>query len=93
MYTVYLWYMVATVSTRELRDSLADVIDQASRDEVTIVTRRGREVAAVVPIAALAALREYEESQVAAMIDASLAGGGANVPMGDVIAETLARTE
>jgi hypothetical protein len=57
------------------------------------VTRRGREVAAVVPIAALAALREYEESQVAAMIDASLAGGGANVPMGDVIAETLARTE
>jgi prevent-host-death family protein len=85
--------MTVTLSTRELRDSLADVIDQAARDEVTIVTRRGREVAAVVPIAALAALREYEESQVAALIDASLADTSPSVPMADVIAETLARTE
>jgi prevent-host-death family protein len=38
-------------SVRELRDSLADVLnDAAVRGEVTYVTNRGRRIAAIVPV-------------------------------------------
>jgi prevent-host-death family protein len=93
MCEMYASYMTTVISTVELRDKLADVIDNARHDEVTIVTRRGHEAAAIVPISALAALRRYEEAEVLAMIDASLADPRPSVPMSEVIAETLARSE
>lgn len=80
---------------RELRDSLADVIDRAIRDEVTVVQRRGREVAAVVPIEFLREYLRLEEEHVAAILDERMAAAkaGEGIPLEDVMAETLARSE
>ncbi|NED96870.1 type II toxin-antitoxin system Phd/YefM family antitoxin [Phytoactinopolyspora alkaliphila] len=82
-------------SVRELRDSLADVIDRALRDEITVVQRRGKEVAAVVPIEYLREYQRLEEERVAAILDERMAAvrEGEGVPLEDVMAETLARTE
>lgn len=83
-----------TSSVRELRDTLADVIDRASHDEVTIVTRRGRQVAAVVPIEMVAEYRRWEEERVAALIDERMAmSDGTGATLAEVMAETLARPE
>jgi prevent-host-death family protein len=83
-----------TSSVRELRDTLADVIDRASHDEVTIVTRRGREVAAVVPIEMVTEYRRWEEERVAALIDERMAvSDGTGASLAEVMAETLARPE
>ena len=90
---MYIWYMSNTVTTKDLRENLAEVIDHATHDEVTYVTRRGRQVAAVVPISVVENARKYEEAQVAAMLDKSLGDPRPNVPMSEVLAETLARTE
>ena len=85
--------MTVTVSTRELREQLADVIDRARHDDVTLVTSRGREVAAVVPIDALRALRAYEDAEDLRLIDASMANPGPTATLAEVMAETLARKE
>lgn len=90
---VYTCDMSETASIRELRDNLADIVDRASHNEVTTVTRRGRPVAAVVPIALVDEWRRWEEERVIAMIDESLADPCPSVPMSDVLAETLARPE
>lgn len=83
-----------TTSVRELRDTLADVIDRATHDEVTIVTRRGREVAAIVPIEMVDEYRRWEEERVAALIDERMAvSDGTGPSLAEVMAETLARPE
>ena len=83
-----------TSSVRELRDTLADVIDRATHDEVTIVTRRGREVAAIVPIEMVEEYRRWEEERVAALIDERMAASDGTGPsLAEVMAETLARPE
>lgn len=82
-----------TASVRELREHLSDVLSRADHDEITTVTRNGREIAAVVPISVVAEWRRWEEERVIAMIDESLADSRPNVPMADVLAETLARDE
>jgi len=93
MYTWYIRGMENTASVREVRDHLADVVDRASRDELTIITRRGREVAAVVPIELVREWRRWEEERVVAMLDERMASAGPGVPIEEVIAETLARPE
>jgi prevent-host-death family protein len=101
MCQVYAWCMSDTdlpvMTTREARDNLADVIDNAAHDKPTIVTRRGRPVAAVVPISMVQRARRYEEAAeeqyLAALIDHSEANPGEPTSLDDVIAETLARTE
>jgi prevent-host-death family protein len=80
-------------SVREVRDHLADIVDRATRDELTIVTRRGREVAAVVPIELVREWRRWEEERVVAMLDKRMASTEPGVPIEEVIAETLARPE
>lgn len=82
-------------SVRELRDNLAEVIDRAIRDEVTVVQRRGRDVAAVVPIEFLHEYQRLEEQRVAALLDERMAAArsGEGIPLEDVMAETLARSE
>ncbi len=80
---------------RELRDRLADVIDRADRDDtVTVVTRRGREVAAVVPIQMVREHQQWEEEHFLALIDERMAASdGTGTSLAEVMAETLARKE
>jgi len=86
--------MSGTMSTRELREQLADVLADAGRDEVTIVTSRGREVAAVVPIELLREYRLLEEREVLRIIEERRANDdGTRFTLDEVMAETLARTE
>jgi prevent-host-death family protein len=83
-----------TASVRELRDGLADYIDRAAHDEVTIVTRRGKEVAAVVPVQVVKEWRQWEEERFAALIDERMAASdGTGATLDEVMAETLARPE
>src|SRR5689334_11315409 len=90
------------LSIREARARLADVVDQADRDQPTVITRRGRPVAAVVPVQILRRYLELEEREINRVVDermAERAGGtpeglpdGA-VPLEDVMRETLSRAE
>lgn len=93
VYIRYTYTMDTTASVRDVRDNLADVVDRAAHDEVTIITRRGREVAAVVPIELVHEWRRWEEERVVAMLDERMASTEPGVPMEEVIAETLERPE
>jgi len=87
---VYHWYirdMDNTASIREVRDSLADVVDRATHDEPTIITRRGREVAAVVPIELLREWRTWEEERVVRLV--AERADEPRYPMDQVMAEVL----
>ncbi|MFJ3789792.1 type II toxin-antitoxin system Phd/YefM family antitoxin [Kitasatospora sp. NPDC090091] len=82
---------VESVSVREAREHFARVIDRAEHDEPTVITRRGREVAAVVPIELLREYRQWEERELARLIEERR-----NEPtysLDEVMAETLARPE
>lgn len=82
-----------TASVREVREHLAEVIEKAAHDELTIITRHGREVAAVVPIELVREWRRWEEERVLRIVDERRAAAQPGIPMEDVIAETLARPE
>ncbi|MFC7327036.1 type II toxin-antitoxin system prevent-host-death family antitoxin [Marinactinospora rubrisoli] len=78
-------------SIRQVRDHLADVVDRADRDdEPTVISRRGREVAAVVPIDMLRKYLEYEEQAIIRMVQERMQNPAPGIPMEDVIAEVLA---
>lgn len=79
-------------SIRELRARLAEVVERADRDDQpTVITRRGKPVAAVVSIEILRQYQEWEERELNRIIDERLADPRPSVPIEDVIAETLAR--
>jgi len=80
-------------SVRELRDHLADVIDRADReDEVTVVTRRGKEVAAVVPIQVYHEHKRWEQERLLALIDERMAASdGTGATLTEVMAEVAER--
>ena len=83
-----------TESVRDLRAHLAEVVERADRDDqATVITRRGKPVAAVVSIEVLRKYQEWEERELNRIIDERIADRSARVPLEDVIAETLARTE
>lgn len=82
---------VESVSIREARERLADVIDRAEHDEPTVITRRGREVAAVVPIELLREYRQWEERELLRLIEERR--GEPTYSLEEVLAETLARPE
>jgi prevent-host-death family protein len=87
---MYHWYirgMDATASIREVRDRLADVVDRATHDEPTIITRRGREVAAVVPIEMLREWRAWEEERVVRLV--AERSGEPTYPLEHVMNEVL----
>jgi prevent-host-death family protein len=77
----------ASASIRELRDTLADVVDRATHDEPTIITRRGRQVAAVVPIALLREWRAWEEERVVRLV--AERANEPTYPLEQVMAEVL----
>lgn len=81
-------------SIRDVRAHLADVVERADRDDQpTIITRRGKAVAAVVSVEILRKYQEWEEREINRIIDDRMANRSAGVPLEDVIAETLARDE
>ena len=83
-----------TESIRDLRAHLAEVVERADRDDqATVITRRGKPVAAVVSIEVLRKYQEWEERELNRIIDERMADRSRGVPLEDVIAETLARNE
>ncbi|MFD3513621.1 type II toxin-antitoxin system Phd/YefM family antitoxin [Streptomyces sp. NPDC058657] len=81
-------------SIRDVRAHLAEVVERADRDDVpTVITRRGREVAAVVSIEVLRKYQEWEEREINRIIDERMANPEAGVAMEDIMRETLARSE
>lgn len=89
-YTRYAWYMSdETASVRDVREHLAEVVDRAAHDELTIITRRGREIAAVVPIEMVREYRQWEEEQVLRVIEQRRADTQPGIPMEDVMADVL----
>lgn len=88
MYHWYTWYMDNTASIREVREALADVVDRAAHDEPTIITSRGREVAAVVPIGVLREWRAWEEEKVLQLV--AERASEPRYPLMQVLAEVLA---
>ena len=81
-----------TESIREAREHLATIVDRAERDgEATVITRRGREVAAVIPIDLLREYRILEEREILRII--AERRDEPTVSMDEVLAETLARPE
>lgn len=81
-----------TESIRDLRAHLAEVVERADRDDqATVITRRGKPVAAVVSIDVLRKYQDWEESELNRIIDERMADRSNRVPLEDVIAETLAR--
>jgi len=83
-----------TESIRDLRAHLAEVVERADRDDqATVITRRGKPVAAVVSIEVLRKYQEWEERELNRIIDERMADRSARIPLEDVIAETLARSD
>jgi prevent-host-death family protein len=81
-------------SIREVRAHLAEVVDRADRDDLpTVITRRHKEVAAVVSIDVLRKYQQMEEREINRIIDERMASASAGVPIEDVMKETLARSE
>jgi prevent-host-death family protein len=81
-------------SVRDVRSHLADVVDRADRDDqATVITRRGKPVAAVVPIEVLRKYQEWEEREINRIVDERMSSRSAAIPIEDVIQETLARSE
>lgn len=90
---MYTWYMSAhpVEPIREVREHLAEVVDRA-RDQPTIITRRGREVAAVVSIDVLRRYEELDEQETLRIITERMASNEPGIPLEEVMRETLART-
>ncbi|MBC3985103.1 type II toxin-antitoxin system Phd/YefM family antitoxin [Streptomyces sp. AC536] len=81
-------------SIRDVRAHLAEVVERADRDGVpTVITRRGRQVAAVVSIEVLRGYQEWEERQLNQIIGERVDNPAPGVPLGEVVRETLARGE
>ncbi|WP_285597607.1 type II toxin-antitoxin system Phd/YefM family antitoxin [Kineosporia sp. NBRC 101731] len=94
------------LSIRDVRERLADVVDEACHDRPTVITRRGRPVAALVPIDILRRYLELEEREINRIIDERICGhpqsegetedsgapAGA-VPLETVLRETASRAE
>lgn len=81
-------------SIRNVRAHLAEVVERADRDDMpTVITRRGKEVAAVVSIDVLRKYQEWEEREINRIIDERMANPAVAVPIEDVMKETLERSE
>ncbi|WP_324787459.1 type II toxin-antitoxin system prevent-host-death family antitoxin [Streptomyces sp. H51] len=81
-------------SIRDVRAHLAEVVEHAGLDDVaTVITRRGKQVAAVASIEVLGKYQEREEREINRIIDERMAGPAPGIPIEDVMRETLTRGE
>lgn len=81
-------------SIRDVRAHLAEVVERADREDVpTVITRRGKQVAAVVSVEVLRRYQRWEELEINRIIDERMANPAPGVPIEDVMRETLARGE
>lgn len=95
MYTVYITQPARNESIRDARQHLAEIVDRAEHDGApTVITRHGREVAAIVPIEVLREYRILEEREVLRHINERRAtDDGTRYSLEEIMAETLARPE
>ena len=71
-----------TESIRDLRAHLAEVVERADRDDqATVITRRGKPVAAVVSIEVLRKYQEWEERELNRIIDERIADRSGRIPL------------
>jgi len=77
---------------RVVRSHLSEVVDRATVAP-TVITRHGKQVAAIVSIDLLQRFEELEEAEINRLIDERLVNPAPGVPLEDVIRETLARDE
>ena len=85
---------VPSESIREARSHFAELIDRADREDTpTIITRRGKEVAAVVSIDLLRQFQEWEEEWVNRVVDERMVSAEPGIPLAEVLAETAARSQ
>jgi prevent-host-death family protein len=86
---------VPNESIRDARQRLAEIVDRAEHEgNPTVITRHGREVAAVVPIEFLREYRVLEESEVLRILnERRAADDGTRYTLEEIMAETLARPE
>ena len=80
------------VAITEARDRLAEVVNEAAyTGRVTYLTRRGRRLAAIVPVETAEAAERWEDEQLGRMADESLVDmtrtGERPVPLDEVRAE------
>jgi prevent-host-death family protein len=81
-------------SIRDVRAHLAEVVERADREDTpTVITRRGKQVAAVVSIEVLREYQAWEEREINRVIDERMANPAPGVPLEQVMRETLARGE
>lgn len=99
VYTWITWYRGAmselpSESVRDVRNHLADIVDRADRDDQpTVITRRGKPVAAVVSIEVLRKYQQWEEREINRIVDERMSHQSAAIPLEEVIQETLARRD
>lgn len=92
----YLWRMtqVPIESIHDVRAHLAEVVERADREDTpTVITRRGKQVAAVVSTEVLRRYQEREERETNRIVDERMANPAAGIPIEDVMRETLERGE
>lgn len=79
------------IGVTEARDKLGDLVNRAAySDERIVLTRHGRAVAALVPIAVLHELEDAEDVADLAAARAAAIGSGLNVPHAQVLADLVA---
>ena len=73
------------VSVSQARDDFAELVNQAAyKEQRVIITRRGRAIAAIVPIEDVAYLERLEDEYDVKMAEAARAEGGELIPWEDV---------
>ncbi|WP_035848571.1 type II toxin-antitoxin system Phd/YefM family antitoxin [Kitasatospora azatica] len=80
--------MADALSIREARAHLAEVVTKAEAGEITVITRKGERVGAVVPIAILDAIEEAADELAAR--EAEEHRGDPTVSMAELLADLFA---
>jgi prevent-host-death family protein len=79
---------MAEVTATDARDQFGELVNRASyAHEATWVTRRGRRVAAIVPVDVLEAWEAAENAEDVRLFDESMADPGDSIPWEQVKAE------
>lgn len=89
MKIVYTFSMDFTLPLRDARNRFAEVVDRATHDEATVLTRHGKRVAAVVPVEMLDAFRRWEDERALRFIEERRASP--TFSFDEVLQETLDR--